>query len=569
MSTRRRFFCAPSSMRRRALVALFPPAVRAGFASCASIAAVERRAVSACCPCLAISLRSAFRTANTQVNSRQGQLMAGKNALDLVVVLEEGEVVTKSLMVREESLVTDEIKATWGPLWNEINDEFKCELKKKPKFQVLVNHMFYVWEGNHRTVAWTEANKERFSTSKEKHCRVLCTIIDPTKVLEIALLSSLQRMKLSCDVLKRLVYDIQMTKEKEKRMSNVKHGLSDEDFKKEEERIHQEITHKYQDRIGKLLNIVDPNLGTDWLARVLSLKWGSDSWATLEKLNLIALQDAPVQNKIHWISLLEADKITRGTYGLKKGVHVFRIEGFLARVFERAFQTVSDLMDVPGVVPLPHDSTLTFYFEEIKFEARPILFPIEVSLGAKTKDVEKQALKKVDTLQMAAQRLSFRFLMFLVSKNVLPAMPFLARQWTQMATQDTCMYPSSMRTLSAWEIENCLWWMDMEKGHVLGRERELHDTMSRDAVIQNPPAADRREVRHADMRNSQKEKETFVDTIIEEDVGSRLVSSGTIMARKTISFIYLVEKRSREDPSTSLDIDDEGDMPSRVNPFDD
>ncbi|KAI5068959.1 hypothetical protein GOP47_0015260 [Adiantum capillus-veneris] len=28
-------------------------------------------------------------------------------------------------------------------------------------------------------------------------------------------------------------------------------------------------------------------------------------------------------------------------------------------------------------------------------------------------------------------------------------------------------------------------------------------------------------------------------------------------------------KRSREDPSTSLDIDDEGDMPSRVNPFDD
>ncbi|KAI5064833.1 hypothetical protein GOP47_0019528 [Adiantum capillus-veneris] len=95
---------------------------------------------------------------------------------------------------REESLVIDEIKATWGPLWNEINDEFECELKKKPKFQDLVNHMFYVWEGNHRTVAWTETLKERFSTSKEKHCRVLCTIIDPTKVHEIALLSSLQRM---------------------------------------------------------------------------------------------------------------------------------------------------------------------------------------------------------------------------------------------------------------------------------------------------------------------------------------------------------------------------------------
>ncbi|KAI5070481.1 hypothetical protein GOP47_0014824 [Adiantum capillus-veneris] len=64
--------------------------------------------------------------------------------------------------------------------------------------------------------------------------------------------------------------------------------------------------------------------------------------------------------------------------------------------------------------------------------------------------------------------------------------------------------------------------------------------MSRDAVIQNPPA-DRREARHADARNSQKEKETFVDTIVEEDVGLMPVSSGTIMARKTISFVYLVE----------------------------
>ncbi|KAI5074667.1 hypothetical protein GOP47_0010628 [Adiantum capillus-veneris] len=81
---------------------------------------------------------------------------------------------------------------------------------------------------------------------------------------------------------------------------------------------------------------------------------------------------------------------------------------------------------------------------------------------------------------------------------------------------------------------------DMEKGHVLGRERELHDTMSRDVVIQNP-SADRREARHADARNSQKEKETFVDTIIEEAVDSMPVSSSTIMARKTISFVYLVD----------------------------
>lgn len=88
----------------------------------------------------------------------------------------------------------DEIKEHWDPLWREINEEFELELKCQPKFGELSNHMFYVWEGNHRTLAWTEAIREKFSTSKEKHCRVLCTIIDPTKVPEIALLSSLQRM---------------------------------------------------------------------------------------------------------------------------------------------------------------------------------------------------------------------------------------------------------------------------------------------------------------------------------------------------------------------------------------
>lgn len=74
-----------------------------------------------------------------------------------------------------------------------------------------------------------------------------------------------------------------------------------------------------------MLNIIDPALGEEWMTRVLALKWGSDSWATLEKLNLIALHDAPIESKILWISLLEADNVTRTAYGLKKGDHVFRM----------------------------------------------------------------------------------------------------------------------------------------------------------------------------------------------------------------------------------------------------
>lgn len=93
-------------------------------------------------------------------------------------------------------ICVDELKENWDPLWVEINAEFEMELQNNPKLSQFVDHMFFVWEGNHRTVAWIEAIKEKFSTSREKHCRVLCTIIDPTKVSEIALLSSLQRMNL-------------------------------------------------------------------------------------------------------------------------------------------------------------------------------------------------------------------------------------------------------------------------------------------------------------------------------------------------------------------------------------
>lgn len=97
---------------------------------------------------------------------------------------------------REEQLITDEIQQTWDPIWMEINQEFEEELASRPELESLVGHMFFVWEGNHRTVAWTEAIREKHLTVRTKHVRVLSTVIDPTAVSEIALLSCLQRMNL-------------------------------------------------------------------------------------------------------------------------------------------------------------------------------------------------------------------------------------------------------------------------------------------------------------------------------------------------------------------------------------
>ncbi|KAI5068629.1 hypothetical protein GOP47_0016974 [Adiantum capillus-veneris] len=120
--------------------------------------------------------------------------------------------------------------------------------------------------------------------------------------------------------LARLVYDVQMSKEKDKRLDQLRHSLLEKELKKHEKQIQQDLTTKFSDKIGK----------------VMGLKWGADSWATLEKLNLIALADAPIPSKITWLGLLEANKVNRAAYGLKKGDHAFRIEGFLSCAYERA-----------------------------------------------------------------------------------------------------------------------------------------------------------------------------------------------------------------------------------------
>lgn len=51
-----------------------------------------------------------------------------------------------------------------------------------------------------------------------------------------------------------------------------------------------------------------------------------------------------------------------------------------------------------------------------------------------------------------------------------------------MAIPDACMYSETLHKLSAWEIEACPWWMDMEKDHVLARERDLRDAMLSDTA---------------------------------------------------------------------------------------
>jgi len=51
-------------------------------------------------------------------------------------------------------LVTTEIVETWDKCWIQENNQFEWWLKSQPSISHLSNHMFFVWDGNHRLAAW-------------------------------------------------------------------------------------------------------------------------------------------------------------------------------------------------------------------------------------------------------------------------------------------------------------------------------------------------------------------------------------------------------------------------------
>ena len=52
--------------------------------------------------------------------------------------------------------VTDDDRLSWNSHWRWKDMEFEQFLQFDPELQFLSNKMFYVWDGNHRLVAWTE-----------------------------------------------------------------------------------------------------------------------------------------------------------------------------------------------------------------------------------------------------------------------------------------------------------------------------------------------------------------------------------------------------------------------------
>ncbi len=67
----------------------------------------------------------------------------------------------------EDLHVTDDIKATWSPLWLEANAEFDAILQRDSDLSHLVEKIFFVWEGNHWLTTWYRHINKHHSMDKD------------------------------------------------------------------------------------------------------------------------------------------------------------------------------------------------------------------------------------------------------------------------------------------------------------------------------------------------------------------------------------------------------------------
>ena len=75
--------------------------------------------------------------------------------------------------------VSDEIKSSWSPLWQEANAEFDAFLQRDSDLASFVGKMFYVWEGNHRLTAWWRHINGHHPLDKDWHISADCIMVDP------------------------------------------------------------------------------------------------------------------------------------------------------------------------------------------------------------------------------------------------------------------------------------------------------------------------------------------------------------------------------------------------------
>ncbi|MCO5570031.1 hypothetical protein L7F22_023745 [Adiantum nelumboides] len=262
----------------------------------------------------------------------------------------------------------------------------------------------------------------------------------------------------------KVEYTSDLKKAEDLVLSTISSENRDETLIKERAKIHKNLA----DKMGMVLNILDPKLGDQWLDRIFALKFDShDSVITIAKLRFLA--NSEMREEKRWLAQ----------------------EYFLEKIEIEAIQSFEDLKKayVLGTpLDLPQDYLLQDYLEGVKLEARKYVF---AQVRARVQAMDARAAKKVEGPQqrkrneviMAAYRVVFRYLCHLVWEKKLTRLPDHCKGWIDRGNEEVCMYPSSIQGLSNWEIENCPWWLDLGGGYVLAREKELYKVYSKKDVV--------------------------------------------------------------------------------------
>ena len=73
--------------------------------------------------------------------------------------------------------VTNEDHSAWNFHWRRKDMEFEQFLQVDLELQYLFNKMFYVWDGNHRLMAWTEFIRDAYHNDLDWHFRVRSIVL--------------------------------------------------------------------------------------------------------------------------------------------------------------------------------------------------------------------------------------------------------------------------------------------------------------------------------------------------------------------------------------------------------
>ena len=76
-----------------------------------------------------------------------------------------------------ERLVMDNDKAAWSPHWRQRDKEFEEFLQADPKLRPLSNKYFFVWDRNHRLMAWMEFIAQIYLHDIDSHYKVWSIVL--------------------------------------------------------------------------------------------------------------------------------------------------------------------------------------------------------------------------------------------------------------------------------------------------------------------------------------------------------------------------------------------------------